>query len=444
MSNDRDTALARLLDTTSLARVIPQLPPETLHQLVLHRGLEACGELVTLATPAQLTSLLDLDLWSHQPGRDETFDVDRFGDWLEVLVDTGDAVAARTVASLDRNLVVAGLSRYVRVFDPGIFEPVAQSDDEAPDRRESMHEGGAGDSLECEVCGYIVRARRTDAWDAIIALLVALEAGHGDYFQSVMQGCRQLSNSRPEMSGMDDLLQDPEQQLHDVAIEREQRQSQRGYATAAEARAFLEMARQPGHQGPGTINPIVAAYFRAVDSNGGESRAGLEPRAPGDAAEFTRARELAFLANTLLVGSSIQSRPFTPGEASEAATAVCKLGRECIPGEFPEGEGFSPRLSLITAFEAGWSLLHRDVRQFAEQAIATLGGIDTIELLDTTAWVAARGLLDDCPVISDALTAILEGRTTAVSPTEFAFISTTSQIDDVRKFAQKLPELLSR
>src|SRR6187200_1793506 len=156
-----DHRLARLLDAPFLARFVPHLAPETLHQLIEYRGLDACGELVASATPAQLTSLLDLDLWRHaRPGRDEQFDVDRFGEWLEVLVDTGDSVAARAVAALDTSLVVAGLSRYVRVFDPGIFEPTAQSDDESVDRHEAMREGG-GDGLECEVAGYLVRARRT-------------------------------------------------------------------------------------------------------------------------------------------------------------------------------------------------------------------------------------------------------------------------------------------
>ena len=278
--------LARLLDTPFLARVVPHLPPETLHQLIRYRGLDACGELVTSATPAQLTSLLDLDLWRHaRPGRDEQFDVDRFGEWLEVLVDTGDSVAARTVAALDKELVVAGLSRYVRVFDPGIFEPTAQSDDEPIDRHEAMREGDAmdadeaadapmrsGDRLECEVGGYIVRARRADAWDAIVTLLLALDAEHGHYFHAVMQGCRRLSNSRPEIDGLDDLLLAPEQHLHDVAIERERRRSQQGYATPADARAFLQMARQPRHTRSGasatgsiTVNPIVTAYFRAAD-----------------------------------------------------------------------------------------------------------------------------------------------------------------------------------
>ena len=51
-----------------------------------------------------------------------------------------------------------------------------------------------------------------------------------DYFHAVMQGCRRLSNSTPEIDGLDDLLMAPEQQLHDVAIEREHRRSQQGYA----------------------------------------------------------------------------------------------------------------------------------------------------------------------------------------------------------------------
>ncbi len=241
-----DHRLARLLDSPFLARVVPHLAPETLHQLIHYRGLEACGELVTSATPAQLTSLLDLDLWRRaQPGRDEQFNVDRFGEWLEVLVDTGDSVAARTVAALDKHLVIVGLCRYLRVFDPGTFEPTASSDDEPMDRNEMMNSETSGDVLECEVGGYLVRARRADAWDAIVTLLVTLDTEQNHYFHAVMQGCRRLSHSRPEIDGLDDLLRAPEQHLHDAAIERERRRSRHGYATPADARAFLQMARQP-------------------------------------------------------------------------------------------------------------------------------------------------------------------------------------------------------
>jgi Family of unknown function (DUF6178) len=600
--------LARLLDTPLLARVVPHLPPETLHQLIRYRGLEACGELVTSATPAQLTFLLDLDLWRHaRPGRDEQFDVDRFGEWLEVLVDTGDSVAARTVAALDENLVVAGLSRHVRVFDPGIFEPTAQSDDEPTDRHEAMREGDSmdvdeamnagsmpgdeasgpdsiGNWLECEVGGYLVRARRADAWDAIVTLLAALDTEQSHYFHAVMQGCRRLSNSRPEIDGLDDLLLAPEQHLHDVTIERERRRSQQGYATPADARAFLEMARQQNHARSGASktgsvagNPIVTAYFRAADeapessneATGSErplkspaamalpaaaarssdvhapdvpesleavmallTEAGMtaeRPRALLEAAHadpraarltrlrrlmafvrdtdgtayFTRSRELAFLANTLLAGCSVQSRPFTSQEASDAAASICNLGFEHWPTRWP-GET-SPGVSspqcrdtvaatppdtcppdswlldhdLVTAFEAGWSVLHHDVSLFvAEQLISTLtdlhcddrdirhrlvvlrralvqhrdagtpwrarGAADVLAMLDMTAWISVLGLLDECPVLPAALTAILEGRTTTVSPTEFAFISTAAQIGDIRSFMRTLPDVLSR
>ncbi len=558
-----DDRLARLLDMPFLARVVPHLAPETLHQLVQHRGLDACVELVTSATPAQLTSLLDLDLWRHsQPGRDEQFDADRFGEWLDVLVDAGESVAARTVAALDERLVILGLSRYLRVFDPGTFEPTESSDDEPIDRHDRMNSETSRGVVESEVGGYLVRARRTDAWDAIVALLVTLEFEHNHYFHAVMQGCRRLSNSRPEIDGLDDLLMAPEQQLHDVAIERAQRRSRQGYATPADARAFLQMARPPraasAPAAPIAANPIATAYFRAVEDQedqdapaapasartsarqvgGDEDRpasieaviellaeAGLMPERPralleaadedpraaripvlrrlmkfalhhDETAYLTRIRELAFLANTLAAGCSVQSRPFTPQEASDAAACICNLGLECWPARWPGAASHrasSPReqdtalppdaflmdRDLVTAFEAGWSVLHQDVSLFvADQLMSTLAdlrGVDAetrdglralrrklgkerkagtpwlardaaevLATLDMTAWISVLGLLDECPILPATLTAILERRTTSVSPTAFEFISTTAQIGDIRLFMRTLPDVLSR
>jgi hypothetical protein len=444
----------------------------------------------------------------------------------------------------------------------------------------------SGDWLECEVAGFIVRARRADAWDAIITLLVALDAEHGDYFQAVMQGCRRSSNSRPEIDGLDDLLLAPEQHLHDVAIERERRRSQQGYATPADARAFLEMARQPKPAQSGAsmtgainVNPIVTAYFRAADeapessnetartqertlesssltspsasmslpaavSDSNDVRAhptgvpesleavmellteaGLMPERPRalleapdsdpqaarlarlrrlmayvsnthEPAYLTRSRELAFLANTLLAGSSVQSRPFTPQEASDAAACICNLGLEGYPARWPGATShgaLSPRAldtamppdaflvdhDLVTAFEVGWSVLYQDVSLFvADQLMSTLADLDVVDadtrrglralrhelvkqrkagtpwlargaadvlaMLDMTAWISVLGLLDECPILPAALTAVVERRTTSVSPTAFEFISTTAQIGDIRLFMKRLPDVLSR
>ena len=213
-------------------------------------------------------------------------------------------------------------------------------------------------------------------------------------------------------------------------------------------------------------------------------------RDTNETAYFTRSRELAFLANTLLAGCSVQSRPFTPQEASDAAASICNLGLEYWPARWPSVE-LTPRRAtfppdsflidhdLVTAFEVGWSVLHQDVSLFAaEQLISTLDDLHCVDrdirrglvalrrtlvkqrdagtpwlardaaemlaMLDMTAWISVLGLLDECPVLPAALTAILEGRTTTVSPTAFDFISTAAQIGDVRIFMRKLPDVLSR
>lgn len=452
-------------------------------QMIRHRGLDGREEIVVSATPEQLTSVFDVDLWrGAAPGADERFDAARFGEWIEALVDVGEVHAARMVAALDRTLVVAGLSQYVRVFDPGIFEPTAQSDDE--DQVVLVVTAEAGRTAE--VGGYAVYARRADAWDAIVGLLNALSDEQPDAFHEVMNGCRRVSNSAPEIDGCDDLLEAPDQVMHDAAVEREHRRSQQGFSTPAAARAFLEMARQQRRRGSvGTAataaavatNPIVAAYFRALDEALASSPADTHAR---------RSQELAFLANTLIAGCSIQSRAFTPQEAADAAVGICHLGiehwpmsstsTEAAPGA--AGASDAPRMALtmrenvllhydlIAAFEVGWSVLYEEVCLFvADGLIAWATGqpalrrallkqreagtpwrardvLDEIALIDMPAWISLLGLLDECPTIPAAVTAILEGRTGAVSATEFECISTRRQLDTIRAFMTRLPDIL--
>src|ERR1700730_16894697 len=86
--------LERILATPHLAHVVPRLPPEVLHRVIQNCGLEDCGELVALATPGQLAHVLDVDLWRPATaGGDDTLDAERFGVWLEVLMEHGAASA---------------------------------------------------------------------------------------------------------------------------------------------------------------------------------------------------------------------------------------------------------------------------------------------------------------------------------------------------------------
>jgi hypothetical protein len=539
--------LARLLEAPELGALVPRLPAQTLHALVEQAGLHACGDLIAAATPGQLVSVLDLDLWQHaRAGQDEQFDARRFGEWLEVLAETGASVSARIVAALDEDLVVAGLSRHVRVFDPAaIALPASMDDSEPSDAATTPHDGP-----ECELGGYLVRGIGSAPWDAIVTLLAALADDYQPCFDAVMRGCRRLSNSTPEVDGLDELFTDPQQQLHDVAVSRERRRSQQGHSTPADARAFLQMARHRTREprdSTRSMNPIAAAYFQAADHTATSADgdcirvagsdveapatdpqardaiagllvdAGLLPQRPlgliaapasepsraasmrrlleyacekDENAYFGRTRELAFLTNTLMAGCSVQSRPFTAREASEAVVGICNLGLEHWPARWPEsGRREAPSMrdsvpdtflvdhDLVTTFEVGWSVLYEDVSVFvAEHLVATLmelrcvdpeiehglttlrralvrerdvgtpwrarDALDVIGMLDMPAWASLVGLLDECPVVPHALIAILDRRTCAVSATSFDFIFTAAQLGAIRVFMRMLPDVL--
>jgi hypothetical protein len=535
--------LARLLDSGALERIVPHLAPETLHQVIRYRGLDASGDILSALTPAQLASVLDLDLWQPAgPAGDDRFDPGRFGEWIENLVEAGEAAAAEAVARIDERLVVAGLSRYVRVFDPAALSLPSPAADGSADGV-----GGSTSGFTVEIGGYAVRARAADSWDAIVALLVALDHDHPDRFHALMRGCRSLSNSRPERDGLDDLLPAAGQLLHDVAAERTDRRARQGYLAPAEARAFLDMSRD-GPVASSPANPIAAACLDVPDGAGvgadlvsetntaappptpdvRESigaltdllaEAGLVPARPralleapegpspraarlrglmaylrdaDEPAFLARGRELAFLANALMAGCSIQQRPFTVAEASDAGVAACELGLEHWPARWPDREdrdaarqagsgapladGFLESHDLVTAFQVGWAVLHETSMFAAGRLAAVLAdlrcadretqlglhllrvelekqrgrrtpwrardALDVIATLDMLAWTALLGLLDECPVMPDALTAVIEGRTGSVSATAFEFISSAGQIRQARAFLDRLPAIL--
>jgi hypothetical protein len=552
-TRDPRRLLDRILDTPHLAHVVPRLQPEVLHRVIQSCGLEDCGELVALATPDQLSRIFDLDLWrTGQPGLDEQFDADRFGVWLEVLMESGAQVAAQKLADMDVHLVIAALAQHALVYDSAAVSPSAPMDGEAVAAVRTLNDG-----LGCDVRGYRVVARRTDSWDAIVAVLVALDAEHHDSFHRVMRGCRSLSNSKPEVDGLHDLLTDREQAMFDLAFDRERRREKGGYVTPAQARAFLQMSRQLrlGHDTTSPGNPVARAYFRAIewttaaDASSGSSRlpaasaappapedsadavaavvevlleAGvltLQPRAlldgPGDhaprlariqahmqfardcdlAAYSMRSQELAYLANTLVAGCSIQARSFTAQEASDAAVAVCNLGLEnwpphWLPAEARRGssvveagtalpDDFLVGHDLVSVFQVGWTVLHDDVCMYAaERLIRGLTGLrcddreiqagldalriettrhwqagapwrardslDVIMILDMPAWATLLGLIDECPVIHAGMGASRGSRTRSVSASAFEFISENSQIASVREFMHSLPETLRR
>jgi hypothetical protein len=425
--------LDRILNTPQLARVVPELPPEVLHRLIQHCGLEDCGELLASTTPSQLTRVFDLDLWrAAAPGRDEQFDADRFGTWLEVMVDVGLSSAAATLAAIDGSLLAAALVQHVRVFDYAAVAPFITIDGDVAPAAEFA------EGVRAEIGGYVVIARRVEWWDAITAVLNALADEHGVVFDRMMRGCCRLSSSRPEIDGMDDLLTANEQAMFDVAFDREARGDAQGYVTPAQARTFLQMSRRLD-RGQASVPPrdaVTAAYFRNVAAQRttaievespslllGDAKPARE-QSPGaitaivellqdarvipgptrallktpqrtttsrlariraqlafvrdrDSNAYTiRQAELAYLANAIAAGATIQSRVVPAEEASEAVMAVCNLGLENWPDRWVASMAARDELlidhDLVTVFQVGWTVLHEDVCMFAADALVSV------------------------------------------------------------------------
>ena len=83
-----------------------------------------------------------------------------------------------------------------------------------------------------------------------------------------------------------------------------------------------------------------------------------------------KTEELAYLANALVAGCSTQARPFTAREASDAVLAICNLGleywpRHWLPADARDPEDLIVGRDLISVFQMGWTVLHRDLCLYA-------------------------------------------------------------------------------
>jgi len=518
---DSRPLLARLLNTPDLPDIVPHLQPDVLHRVIQHCGLEDCAEVVALATPQQIARILDVDLWRvRASGVDEDLDADRFGVWIEVLMQAGAEVGAQKLIGLDIELVIAGFARHAAVFDRAAVSGFMTLDGEQCSGR-GLERGPAS-----EIGGYVIEARRTSAWEAIVDLLVFLDAEHPEFFHRLMRGCVQLSNGPREADGFHHLLEPEEQDMFDLACDREARREKQGYVAPAQARAFLQAARQlPFDNDPPPQSPIARAYFRAIESAAADDDGGLRgspgtlatsnvaaaahseadsmaavvdllrdagvlmppPRALLQGPEGSPSRlglmeayveshpasaeELAYLANAIVAGCTIQARPLTAHEASDAAVATCNLGLENWPRHWHERD-------LITAFQVGWTVLHRDVCLYVARHLIDVvenircrdrdiqlrlhtlarvltrqvsdgapwharNALDVIVMMDAPAWAALLAFLDECPTLHAAVRASRKP-CRIIKATDFEFISCNQQIELVREFMESLPSMLTR
>lgn len=374
--------LARLIDTPDLVNKLRRLSGPAFSTLVRRVGLEDAGELVALATTEQLVATFDEDLFSNtRAGEREVFDSARFLVWLEVLLEAGEAVAASRVADLSQDFVVRALSSVILVLDhEALLRRMSAGGDDALYADKAIES-----TFSEEIDGYLLLARSSardhHGWDALFALILALDRDHRDFLVAVLDRCADIGNACiDDLDALSTALSAEDSLAEDVEAERDQRRSARGYVEPRDARAFLSLARRPPADSADR-DAIARAYFRD-----------LEPAAdPGDptdptehaadltelllaSGEFTddelssddvalssqplalgqdstdsptsllealgllrerhpdafddRMKELVFLANVIVAGTENRGRRFRPGDAAAAALATVALGAE--------------------------------------------------------------------------------------------------------------------
>lgn len=409
-----------ILEEPQLVAAVQRLEPAVLTRLIEHVGLEDAGDIAALATTEQLERVFDEDLWkSERPGVDESFDADRFGLWLAVLVEQGAAFAAKKLAEMDQDLVTLGLSRHLFVID---IEQLAQRMSNADrgdeeDQLDKQLESGLYHEFE----QYRVISRNHRSWEAIFAVLVELNTHDYGTLERLLERCCDISTEYIEDNGgLYNVLTSDQMMESDVAAEREDRREQAGHVAPSAALSFLKLARvtsleeimasktpdpitrahfraaqiRPVKQGPSSARapgsspaepqlPRLLEVLRAADVFPDEKRPkALGAGAPGktelllaramrtvrerDGALYdTRAMELAYLANALLSGCGVQARSLRPVEAAEAALAVCNLGAEHALGaagkvDEQRADELAERLrdtDLVKLFRIGFHLL---------------------------------------------------------------------------------------
>lgn len=341
------TLLSRLLDEPHIVRAVQALPPRALLQLVDQIGLEDAGEIVALATTEQLETMFDEDLWrSSKPGADERFDAARFGLWLEVLLEAGEAFAADKLANLDEELLALALHAEVLVID--LDELVLSAIE--PELEKALDSGPSLDFDQYRVIG-----RRPEGWDTLAAALTAFDERHPGLLRRLCDRlCRASSEWIADNGGLCQVLTSAEMLEDDAAAGREDRRARAGHVSPASARAFLTLPARDVHVVLAEPrDAITRAYFREyrapaaptaeranrwVEELVGGPRPLLEGGPPepemllkrtlallGEQVADERLRELAYLSNVLLEGAPRHQRPL---DAAQEALAVCNAGLE--------------------------------------------------------------------------------------------------------------------
>jgi uncharacterized protein DUF6178 len=277
------TLLLRILDQPALVAAVRELPGAVLGKLIDRIGLEDAGELVALASTAQLERVFDDDLWrADAAGGDETFRPERFALWLRVMLEAGDEVLVRRLCELPLDLLVLAVHRLVLVLDMDVLaEQVSYADEEAEQLEQALETSASEEWEE-----FRLIARDADAWEDVWSALLSLDRDHHDRLREILEQCCAMSTEYISgQGGLFQVLTADEMLDSDVAAARDDRRVAEGFVSPADARAFLESrhaARDGGRRrwAHGAAAGGGGDRGRGARANGCEGQRGAAPRGP--------------------------------------------------------------------------------------------------------------------------------------------------------------------
>jgi hypothetical protein len=220
------------------------------------------------------------------------------------------------LCELPLELVVLAVHRLVLVLDIDVLaEQLSPGDEEAESLERALDTTASEDWEE-----FHLIARDVDVWDDVYNALMSLDRDHHDRLRDILEQCCAMSTEYISgQGGLFQVLTADEMLDSDVAAARDDRRAAEGFISAADARAFLELARRGG--GDDERDAITRAYFRALDQRGATNNEAPRQTGAGTTADvgglMAVLREAEVIAPA--TGRLLSALPASPGGARVAS-----------------------------------------------------------------------------------------------------------------------------
>jgi len=345
--------LVRILERPGLVAAVRELPGAVLGKLIDRIGLEDAGDLVALASTAQLERIFDDDLWrAARAGGDETFRPERFALWLHVMIEGGEELLVQRLCELPEELLALAVHRLVLVLDMDVIEEMLRPGDEEAESLERALDNAAVEEWE----EFRLIARDPDVWEDVWNALLSLDREHHDRLREILERCCEMSTEYISgQGGLFQVLTSAEMLDSDVAAARDDRRAAEGFISPADARAFLELARRG--EGGDARDPITRAYFRGLAApDDGRPGAGAGDRAAANQGALAVARADVLDLAALLRDAEViaPARPLALLTEAAAGTTASHLVAPLFERAMTDLRARDPEVFSTRAREVGY------------------------------------------------------------------------------------------